>query len=81
MPFVIACSECKAKLKIADEHRGKTFNCPKCRAKVVAIEENAIPTPAPQTAPANASPAFPSQPQIAALKDEPKSTFPISSTE
>jgi predicted Zn finger-like uncharacterized protein len=42
MPVVIQCDSCATKLKVADEHQGKTVRCPRCKKPI------AVPAAAPE---------------------------------
>jgi len=35
MPIFVNCPGCKKKLRVADEHAGKTLKCPACGQKLV----------------------------------------------
>jgi predicted Zn finger-like uncharacterized protein len=38
MPVVIECESCATKLRVADEHQGKTVRCPRCK-KPIAVPD------------------------------------------
>jgi hypothetical protein len=46
MPFVVECHQCRKKIKIKDEYRGRKFNCPECQTALIANDPSApLPTP------------------------------------
>ena len=67
--IVFECPSCKTKLQVADEHAGKTIQCPTCKGRAAAPAGAGAPAEAITAAPDAAPPSAPESPTAVTTPD------------